>query len=74
VRAAELTIEDSLAANNSNYGIVVFAGVGRVSNCTVTDNTRGLSRFDGTLESRGNNTVRGNGMDTVGTITAITGS
>jgi hypothetical protein len=47
-----------------------------VSNCIVTDNVVGLlnSGDPSVLESRGNNTVRGNGTDTVGTITIISGN
>jgi hypothetical protein len=72
---AELTVEDSLAANNGNSGIEVDTGVVRASDNTVTDNGIGLRQFNpATLESRGNNTVRGNGTNTLGTITAITGS
>jgi hypothetical protein len=72
--SAELNVEDSLAANNVIAGLQVGAGVVRASNNTVTDNGTGLRQIAGTFESRGNNTVRGNGTETFGTITAITGS
>jgi len=73
--SAELNIEACLVANNSNAGIAsdIFAVV-RVSNSTVTNNGTGLSNGLATLESRGNNTVRGNTTNTSGTITVILGT
>jgi hypothetical protein len=68
---ADLTVEDSLAASNVGAGIEVFNGVVRISNNTVTANGTGLRQVGDTLESRGNNTVRGNGTDTSGTITEL---
>jgi hypothetical protein len=62
----ELNIEDCLVANNvtgiqSKNGALV-----RVSDTTVTDNGTGIDTFPinaGTILSRGNNTVEGNGTD-----------
>ena len=76
---AVLNIERSVASNNGQNGIhtigVTFATV-RVSNSTVTSNILfGFSNQNGTLESRGNNTVAGNnggGVQTLGTITPLT--
>jgi copper-binding protein NosD len=58
-----LTLENCLSTDN---GVGIFSsGVTRVAGSTVTDNTTGLS---GTLFSRGNTTVEGNGTD--GTFTS----
>jgi len=66
----ELNIESCLAARNVDGGVVANGGVVRVSNSTVTDNGQGLSQQGaGVLYSRGNNTVEGNGSNTVGTVT-----
>ena len=75
---AQLNAENCVAANNTSDGFRV-AGTGtpaimRVSNSAATNNATGFRQTTGTFESRGNNTVRGNGANTVGTITPITGS
>jgi parallel beta helix pectate lyase-like protein len=75
--SAELSIESCLVANN-NTGISASGTAGettvRVSNSTVTDNPlAGISVSAATLESRSNNTVRGNGTNVSGTITPISG-
>jgi hypothetical protein len=76
----ELDIENCVASNNPGVGIsagsqsTVIVTV-RVSNSTVTDNSnRGLNNngSPAVLLSRGNNTVEGNGIDTVGTIGSYT--
>ena len=70
---AELNIEACLMANNHT---AIFSGGGgtvRVSNSTVTNNQVGLAMYSATLESRGNNTVRGNGTNVDGTITPFSG-
>jgi hypothetical protein len=61
----ELDIEDCLIANNGGTGIDSDLGgaVVRVSDTTVTDNGTGLVFGTGTLLSRGNNTVEGNGTN-----------
>ena len=68
----EVNVESCQVANNYN-GIEVDSGVGRVSNSTVTDNFgTGLYNEGGTLYSRLNNTVAGNGPpDEAGTITPL---
>ena len=72
--STEVNIENCLAANNISAGVFIDLGTVRVSNCTVTDNARGLVNQFGLLESRGNNTVRGNTSgNTSGTITVIPG-
>src|SRR5262245_53034899 len=62
--SAEMSLENCVAANN--FVAVAVGSVGpsliRLSNSTVTDNEFGLSIGpNGTLLSRGNNTVEGNG-------------
>ena len=70
----ELNIEACLVANNDYSGIVSVGGATvRVSNSTVTNNHWGLANSDSTLESRGNNTVRGNTVNVEGTITPFSG-
>jgi hypothetical protein len=58
----KLTLENCLSSRASGYGIagIGMGGVARISNCVVTDNTYGLV---GTIETFGNNKVRGNGTD-----------
>jgi hypothetical protein len=71
--STELNIENCMAANNSS-GISEALATVRISNCTVTDNTNfGVAANGGFIESRGNNTVRGNGTDVSATITPISG-
>jgi hypothetical protein len=71
---ADLTVENSLIVNNSflsvgSGGVAGGIGTVRVSNCTVTGNLYGLyQESTGVTLSRGNNTVRNNGTDSVGTI------
>src|SRR5206468_7771512 len=68
---ARLMVSNSVAVSNA-VGIDVFSnGTVRASNNTVTRNNTGLVQSgSGVLESRGNNTVRGNLFtDTAGTIT-----
>lgn len=73
--AAEVNVEDSLVADNSRGILAEMGAIGRASNNTVLNNSvSGLLQASGaTFESRGNNTVRGNGTDVVGTIMAISG-
>lgn len=74
----ELNIDNSMVSNNGTIGIDVRTGaLARVSNSTVTNNVvAGLSNSafsPGIIETRGNNTVRGNDKDITGTVTAISG-
>ena len=71
--SAEVNVESCQIANNGRNGIGIVSGTIRVSNSTVTDNTKyGLYQNGGTLYSRQNNTVAGNvGGDTSGTITPL---
>ena len=75
---SELNIDNCMVSNNGTIGVDVRNGaLARVSNSTVTNNVvAGLSNngfAPGTLETRGNNTVRGNDKDISGTVTAISG-
>jgi hypothetical protein len=70
--AAELTLEDCGASNNG-VGIESRSfdtkTIVRASGCQVVGNGTGLRRTGAAdFESRGNNTVRGNGLDVDGTI------
>jgi hypothetical protein len=65
----EVNIESCLAAKNLDGGVEANGGVVRVSNSTIPDNGQGLNQMSGILYSRGNNTIEGNTVDTVGTIT-----
>jgi hypothetical protein len=74
---AELSCEECISSNNAR-GFAVSPSSGgaatiRVSHSTATNNTSfGFIQSDtGVFESLGNNLVRGNGMDTSGTITVI---
>jgi hypothetical protein len=68
-----LELEGCTATQNS-YGVLVSAGsMARVADCTVVDNyAAGLYAFGGTLLSRGDNTVEGNGTNVVGTVGTYT--
>jgi hypothetical protein len=73
-----LDVTDTVVTSNGN-GIVCKSGNGgvptvRVSRSTVTGNNQGLVQQGGSLESLGNNVVRGNVTDKVGTITLIPAS
>jgi hypothetical protein len=75
---AELDVENCVVANSPSVGIFVRAlgggsAVVRLSNSTVTDNQIGLwQQPTGSLLSRGNNTIEGNGTNTMGTIGSYT--
>jgi parallel beta helix pectate lyase-like protein len=70
--ATDISVEACQSSNNT-YGILVDGGTLRVSNSTVTANTNGLYSQNGTLKSRGNNTVDGNSTNTTGPITPLSG-
>jgi hypothetical protein len=74
---ASLNVQDALVANNAQDGIACLNGAGataRASSAIVTENGTGLRQASGCLfESLGNNLVRGNLTNTVGTITIIAG-
>ena len=73
---AELSMEDCTAAHNEYSGIWIQTGaLGRLSNSTVINNGNGvtLSQSSAFLESRQNNTVRGNGTNSNSPPTPISG-
>ncbi len=72
--SAELSIESCLITHNDT-GVEVrpHATTARLSRSTVTNNGTGLLVSGGVLETRGNNTVRGNGSDVSGPLTPIAG-
>ena len=67
---AELNIENCLIANNVTAGVLSGGNsTVRVAGSTVTDNGTGFFQFNtGVLQTRGNNTLQGNGIATQGTI------
>ena len=67
---AEVTFQ-RCEASGLYYGFTAEGGITRVSQSTSTRNEYGLRHFTGTLESFGNNVVRGNANDLVGTITPV---
>ncbi len=64
----KLSASNNIVANNGTTGIEANASGASVlaSGNTVTGNTTGLLASGGLLESAGNNTVRGNGTDSIG--------
>jgi hypothetical protein len=74
VTNGSMMVESSLAAGNDARGLHVVAGsIARIANSTLTDNGVGI-RNSGTVETRQNNTVQGNGIDLQGNaLTAIGG-
>ena len=69
-----MTLEFSVARGNGSYGLRVFkSSAARILNSAFTNNVVGLQN-DGSLETRGNNTVRGNGTEVNGPLTAISGT
>ena len=74
----EMNLEGCMASDNgagiAAEGFMGGSAVARVSRCVVTNNTVGVAQHvGGVVESRGNNTVRGNGTDVSGVVTAIPG-
>jgi hypothetical protein len=72
--ASALNVEGSMASNNQSFGF--FAGTGavvRLTKCIVTGNDTGLNNNVATIESLGDNLVRGNATNTAGTITIVAG-
>jgi len=77
--SAELNLEDCMASNNG-FGIRAASngpndvGVARVSRCVVTGNDTGIAQWSGgTVQTRGNNTVAGNGTNVMGALTPLPG-
>jgi hypothetical protein len=74
---SELDLRNCLFTNNNLFALLAetFGGgvaIARVSGSMIMGNTTGLSQItNATLESYGDNDVRGNTSDTIGTITQI---
>jgi hypothetical protein len=62
---AKAFITDSISRDNQGDGLRVAGGVAVVSNSTFVNNLHGIHNI-GTVETRGNNTVRGNTADLFG--------
>jgi hypothetical protein len=76
---AEIDVRNCIFSNTLTGAFAVtFSGgtaVTRVSGCMIMGNSTGMGQINaGTLESYGDNDVRGNTSDTVGTITPIGGT
>jgi parallel beta helix pectate lyase-like protein len=75
VAGGELTVDRCTANHNTLFGIAAVQGLARVTDSTVIDNGTGLQvGAGGTIETRGNNTVQGNGVDVSGVLTPILGT
>jgi hypothetical protein len=71
---AEMNADQCVAINNSNGFSSLDYGVMRVARSTATNNDKGFFNFSGgTFESLGDNLVRGNTSNIVGTITVVPG-
>ena len=71
--SGDVTVEDSLLTGNGAGLAASGSGLVRVSDSVITDNVFGLQQIGAaTLQTRGDNTVEGNGVDTAGTITGYT--
>ena len=71
---AETFVTGSTARDNGNIGLLVLGAtsIARISNSTFTGNGIGIFG-EAVVESRGNNTVRGNRTNVLGTLTPIGG-
>jgi hypothetical protein len=70
---AVIDVQRSLASNNGS-GILAFGtALARAARSTIVNNATGLNNAGSTFESLGNNLVRGNTLDTSGTITVVAG-
>ncbi len=59
----EVYISDAVISHNTNYGVYAGSGAStvRLSNVTIGENGTGILAMGGTIETYGNNNVRGNG-------------
>ena len=71
----QMTLDASQAHDNAPFGLVVESGgTARVSNSVFVNNGHGISNLSGTVLTRQNNTVSGNGgTQTDGTLTPLGG-
>ena len=73
-QGSSMTVESSVAHGNHTSGVLVNGqGVARISNSIFTGNEFGIRNLGGTLETRGNNSVRGNTTNVSGALTPIDG-
>jgi len=70
VSGSTLAMESSLAHGNGDGLFVANGSTARISNSTFTNNTTGINN-GGTVETRQNNTVRGNTTNVVGALTPL---
>jgi hypothetical protein len=70
VAGSTLAMESSLAHGNGDGLFVANGSTARISNSTFTNNTTGINN-SGTVETRQNNTVRGNTTNVVGALTPL---
>ncbi len=70
VSGSTLAMESSLAHGNGDGLLVSNGSTARISNSTFTNNTTGINNA-GTVETRQNNTVRGNTTNVVGALTPL---
>jgi hypothetical protein len=72
---AQLSLQNSMATNNvAGSGVFAAIGTARVGGSIATANGLGFTQSGaGVFESLGNNLVQGNGTDTSGTITVVSG-
>jgi hypothetical protein len=75
-RRGEMTLVSSVARGNGDAGLRLQSEISsaRVSNSQFTNNDTGIRNDAGTIETRRNNTVRDNGTDVSGPLTAIPGT
>jgi hypothetical protein len=67
--SSEVAVDKSQLASNTGYGVVVVGANVRLTRSVVTGNNVGLSNVVGTITVTGTNAIRGNAIDTNGTIT-----
>jgi hypothetical protein len=71
-QAAQLTLQKVLVSKGAR-GIYVGGATVRIGDSVVTDNNTGIFNNGGTVLSRRNNMIRGNNLNTFGTLTDLAG-
>ncbi len=72
VAGAVVDVSRSTISGSTHNGLLVQGGLIRVAESLITGNETGLLRLSGTIESYLDNIVRGNTMNTSGTVTTVT--
>ena len=67
-----MTLQSSVASGNK-YGLAVNSAVAQVSSSVFTANGQGINNSGGTVFTRQDNAVSGNGSNVVGPLTPMTG-